>query len=322
MTEATVDAGPDGFVRFDASGLVPAVIQGRATGRVLMIGFMNAEALRRTRETGEVHFWSRSRQALWRKGETSGNVQRVLEIRVNCEQNSLLLLVEQVGAVCHDGYPTCFYRTVDAEGGLHVAETRVFDPADFYGNAAGKHSPHDLPTLLAEWFGAYVRLRDHDLAAESSTSRRLRQGDDVRGRVADELGELAGVLEGSHSHRSSGEDLRLEAGQVLYWLALMAVGSGLDLNASGLVDGLLRPAETFDRAGDVLALCTLAHAWPGAESAWLPALIRQTASVVVAAVIRLSVQPRELIDADLAALRSRSYLDDWFAQVGGTGRTR
>ena len=307
-------------VRFDANGLVPAVIQERSTGRVLMIGYMNADALRRTRATGEVHFWSRSRQTLWHKGETSGNVQRVLEIRVNCEQNSLLVMVEQVGAVCHDGYPTCFYRTIDAEGDLRVTETRVFDPAEVYGEVNGDGSASDLPSLAVAWYGAFVWLRDHDLAAESSTSRRLWQGADVRGRIADELGELAGVLAGTHGHRSLDEDLRLEAGQVLYWLALSAVSAHLD--TTGLVDGLLRPAPSFDRTGDGLALRALGCLWPTAESSEVPALIRQTASVVAAATIRSGVQPHELIEDDLASLRTRPYLATWFATVDRTATAR
>lgn len=322
MTGMVTDDQSVGFVRLDADGLVPAVIQERSTGRVLMIGFMNADALRRTRKTGEVHFWSRSRRTLWHKGETSGNVQRVLEIRVNCEQNSLLVMVEQVGAVCHDGYPTCFYRAIDAEGDLHVTETRVFDPIEVYGDATatatatGGGSASDLPSLTATWYGAFVWLRDHDLAAESSTSRRLRQGADMCGRIADELGELTGVLAGTHGHRSPDDDLRLEAGQVLYWLALAAVSAHLD--TTGLLDGLLRPAPSFDRTGDVLALRALGCLWPTAETSVVPALIRQTASAVAAATIRSGVQPRELIEGDLASLRTRPYLAPWVATLNGS----
>ena len=95
-------------VRFDDSGLVPCVVQDWRTGEVLTLAWMNAEALARTRETGEMHFWSRSRQELWRKGDTSGNVQHWDEIRVDCDEDVLLARVHQEGAACHTGAATCF----------------------------------------------------------------------------------------------------------------------------------------------------------------------------------------------------------------------
>src|SRR5688500_7800896 len=102
-------------VRFGADGLIPAVIQDADTDAVLMVGFMNANALALTRSTGRVHFWSRSREKLWRKGETSGHEQIVEAIYINCEHNSLLLTVRQIGAACHDGFPTCFYRRLEPD---------------------------------------------------------------------------------------------------------------------------------------------------------------------------------------------------------------
>ena len=119
-------------IRFGADGLVPVVVQDAVTRDVLMLAYMNEEALRLTRETARSHFWSRSRSRLWRKGETSGNEQIVRQISINCECNSLLLLVDQVGAVCHDGYDTCFYRSLNEDGTLETARTRVFDPALVY----------------------------------------------------------------------------------------------------------------------------------------------------------------------------------------------
>ncbi len=109
-------------IEWPSDGLIPAVIQDSASHDVLMVGFMNSEALERTRASGFVHFWSRSRQKLWKKGETSGHVQHVRDIFVNCELNSLLIEVEQVGAVCHDGYPTCYYRRLTPENGLETVQ--------------------------------------------------------------------------------------------------------------------------------------------------------------------------------------------------------
>ncbi len=171
---------PPQSVRFGADGLVPVVVQDAVSGDVLMLAFMNDDALRLTHETGRAHYWSRSRNALWRKGETSGHEQIVDEIRVNCEQNSLLLLVRQVGAVCHDGYPTCFYRRAAPDGSLTIVRERSFDPSVVYRDSAPAPQSHETEEVdpLAEatrrQFGAYAYLRDHDLTSESETSRRLR----------------------------------------------------------------------------------------------------------------------------------------------------
>lgn len=99
-------------VFFDEKGLITAVLQDHTTREVLMVAWMNEEALRLTLETGEAHFWSRSRQELWHKGATSGNVQRVREIRVDCDGDTLLLLVEPAGPACHTGAVSCFFQTM------------------------------------------------------------------------------------------------------------------------------------------------------------------------------------------------------------------
>jgi len=104
--------------RFDANGLIPAIAQDASTGRVLMLAWMNAQALRLTPETGQATYWSRSRGALWRKGETSGHTQRVVEARIDCDQDCILLRVEQIGPACHTGASDCFYRVVAPDGTL------------------------------------------------------------------------------------------------------------------------------------------------------------------------------------------------------------
>lgn len=100
-------------LRFDDRGLIPAVIQDMATGEVLMMAWMNAAALDLTLQTGETHFWSRSRQTMWHKGATSGNVQRVTEIRYDCDGDTLLVLIEPAGPACHTGQRTCFFRRLE-----------------------------------------------------------------------------------------------------------------------------------------------------------------------------------------------------------------
>ena len=104
-------------LRFDSRGLIPAVVQDAGSGEVLMVAWMNAEALQLTHDSGEAHFWSRSRQTLWHKGATSGNTQKVREIRVDCDADTLLLLVDPAGPACHTGERTCFYRTLEAING-------------------------------------------------------------------------------------------------------------------------------------------------------------------------------------------------------------
>ena len=118
-----------------ADGLITAVVQDAATGQVLMVAHMNRQAWDETLATGRAVYFSRSRGRLWRKGEESGNVQHVREIFVDCDGDSVLLKVEQVGgAACHEGYPSCFFRQVTPSGLKFVAE-RVFDPKNVYGKS-------------------------------------------------------------------------------------------------------------------------------------------------------------------------------------------
>jgi phosphoribosyl-AMP cyclohydrolase len=100
-------------ITFDERGLVPVIAQHHQTGEVLMLAWMNEEALRITIKTGDVHYWSRSRQALWRKGETSGHTQKLKELRVDCDSDTLLITVDQTGPACHTGEKTCFFNKVD-----------------------------------------------------------------------------------------------------------------------------------------------------------------------------------------------------------------
>jgi phosphoribosyl-ATP pyrophosphohydrolase/phosphoribosyl-AMP cyclohydrolase len=102
-------------IRFDANGLIPAIVQDAQTKDVLMMAYMNAESLTLTLEKGETYFWSRSRGELWHKGETSGNIQRVVEIFLDCDADTLLISVEPMGPACHTGERTCFYRHLEEE---------------------------------------------------------------------------------------------------------------------------------------------------------------------------------------------------------------
>jgi phosphoribosyl-AMP cyclohydrolase len=102
-------------IQWDERGLIPAIVQEARSGTVLMLAYMNEEALRLTLETGEAHFWSRSRQALWHKGATSGHVQRVREVHVDCDADTILLSVDPAGPACHTGEYSCFYRILTSD---------------------------------------------------------------------------------------------------------------------------------------------------------------------------------------------------------------
>ena len=108
------------IVKFDSAGLLPAVVQDAANGEVLMVAYMNRESLQKTLETGKATYWSRSRQKFWIKGESSGHFQFVKEMTADCDADCIVIKVDQVGAACHTGFRTCFYRRVDAEGNLEV----------------------------------------------------------------------------------------------------------------------------------------------------------------------------------------------------------
>jgi len=130
----SLDNGPD-FSRGD--GLLPAIAQDAQSGEVLMLAYMNAESYAETLATGQAIYYSRSRKKLWRKGEESGNVQKVKAIYIDCDRDTILLSVEQIGgAACHEGYKSCFFRQVTPEG-LKVMGQRVFDPEKVYKRIQG-----------------------------------------------------------------------------------------------------------------------------------------------------------------------------------------
>jgi phosphoribosyl-AMP cyclohydrolase/phosphoribosyl-ATP pyrophosphohydrolase len=298
---------------FGPDGLVPAVITDTTTGDVLMVGFMNEEALLLTRDTGYVHFWSRGRQRIWKKGETSGHVQAVEEITVNCDRNSLKIEVKQTGAVCHDGYPTCYYRRLEADNSLTIIRDRWFDPADVYGSHAV-----GLATSTRRWWGAYEFLRDNDLGARSGTSRLLRDQDDrVTSRIAEELRELAGALDGTHRHVDAKSDIELEGGQVCYWITLRCIREGLTWMQVRPDRALDAPPMVDDSASHSLAglIRREAEFWLSGENLDIAALAHGSLAMVATACAVAGVQPSSLIHADLNDMRTRSYLESYFTEI-------
>ena len=307
-------------LRFGADGLVPVVVQDAVTGDVLMLASMNEEALRLTYTTGEAHYWSRSRQKLWRKGESSGHTQAVEDIRINCERNSLLLLVRQTGAVCHDGYPTCYYRRLSDDGSLTVVRERAFDPATVYDipspQAAGETGSEvdRLAEATRRQFGAYAFLRDNDLTAESATSRRLRAHEEEPcDRVGDELRELAGVLEGSHRHGEFLSDLRLEASQVIYWVLLQALRQGVTW-ARLRPDRALAAEDIHPDRGTIAQLLRAeADRWAlDVEDDDPAAKAHATLALVALACHSGGLDPLAAVLSDLEELQTRPYLAAYF----------
>jgi phosphoribosyl-ATP pyrophosphohydrolase/phosphoribosyl-AMP cyclohydrolase len=181
---------------FDDRGLLPCVVQDSRTGEVLTVAYMNEEALARTRETGETHFWSRSRQELWHKGETSGNVQKVNRLRYDCDADALVALVDPAGPACHTGERTCFYR-----GDM--------DPT-------GAEALATLERTIAE--------RKADPTPGSYTAELLADPPQIGRKVQEEAEEVARA-----AREESDERLREEAADVLYHLTVLLASRGLSL---------------------------------------------------------------------------------------------
>jgi phosphoribosyl-AMP cyclohydrolase / phosphoribosyl-ATP pyrophosphohydrolase len=199
----------DSQVAYDERGLVPCVVQDWRSGEVLTVAYMNAEALRLTRETGEMHFFSRSRQKLWHKGETSGNTQALRAIRYDCDGDALLALVEPAGPACHTGERTCFHR-----GEL--------EPSAAY---------ESLPTLQRT-----VLDRAANRPAGSYTTTLLAQPELVGAKVQEEAEEVARA-----AREESDQRVAEEAADVIYHLTVLLAGRGLTLADAGQVlDGRRR----------------------------------------------------------------------------------
>lgn len=297
-------------VRFDANGLIPAVIQDADSSDVLMVAYMNSEALRLTRETGKTHFWSRSRAQLWQKGETSGHVQFIVSIAVNCYENCLLVRVRQVGACCHTGYSTCFYREIDPNGELVTTQERVVNRTDVYGAA------DTFEEWIARWIGAYRWLADHDLESVSGTSRLLRRSslEELRSRVGDELRELAGVVRGDHVHTNRAEDTMLEGTQVLYWTVLSGIRSGLadDVLTAAVADAQ-GPVPLGDTDQDLVAgIAREASHWDNIDDMDIPKRIAEAARLVSVAAQVVDLDLSTAIEHDLSDLQTRAYLLPYF----------
>ncbi len=180
-------------VKFNEAGLIPAVVQDAATGEVLMVAYMNRESLLRSLRTGRTWFYSRSRQRLWLKGETSGNHQYIREVRIDCDGDALLFRVEQLGGACHEGYRSCFFRCL------------------------GQPLNGGSGTGIVDELFAVIKERQRTLPEGSYTAKLFREGID---RIAKKLGEEAVevVIAGKNRNR---EELAEEAADLVYHLLVL-----------------------------------------------------------------------------------------------------
>lgn len=198
-------------IEFDERGLIPVVVQDVNSRQVLTLAYMNAQSLKRTIETKETWFWSRSRSSLWHKGETSGNTQRVTEILVDCDHDALTLLVTANGPACHTGEQSCFHNALQEADGLHDDQ------------AAARGS--DLGAILNELY-ALIGLRKHQRPAGSYTSYLFDQGlDKILKKVGEESSEIIIAAKNQDS-----EALVAEASDLLYHLIVLMVERGLTLD--------------------------------------------------------------------------------------------
>lgn len=190
-------------LNFDDRGLVPVVAQAASTGEVLMLAYANREALERTRETGMAHYWSRSRGELWQKGGTSGNVQRVLEVRVDCDGDAVLYRLQQTGPACHTGEHSCFHRAVG--------------PAELEGAGGAGHILGRVEEI--------VRQREAERPAGSYTTYLFENGiDKVLKKIGEEATEV--VIAGKNE---DGAELRAESADLLFHLLVLLRVRGIAL---------------------------------------------------------------------------------------------
>ncbi len=200
-------------VKFDERGLVPAIIQDSQSGRVLMMAYMNAESLGKTIETGRTWFYSRSREQLWMKGETSGHVQQVRDIFYDCDGDCLLIQVEQTGAACHTGHYSCFYRNAAGE----EIEPATFDPDQVYNPQASAAILYELYDVISD--------RRRKMPAGSYTTYLFEKGLD---KILKKVGEENAEVIIAAKNRSQ-EELIYEASDLLYHLLVLLVEQDVSL---------------------------------------------------------------------------------------------
>ena len=189
-------------LHFDEQGLIPSVVQDAETGSVLMLAYMNSESLKKTIESGETHFWSRSRSEIWHKGETSGNLQQVVSIHPDCDSDALLVRVRQTGTACHTGKYSCFSQSVD----------EVLEEGSSLGELMGS-------------LGRIIRMRKRDMPEGSYTAKLLKGGiDKILKKIGEESGE---VIIAAKNHEP--KEIAWEVADLIYHTLVMLESEGVAL---------------------------------------------------------------------------------------------
>lgn len=201
-------------INFDEKGLIPAIIQDCNNGQVLMLAYMNAESLNKTVETGKTWFYSRSRQKLWMKGEESGHVQEVKEIRYDCDQDTLLIMVEQTGPACHTGHLSCFYRDLDGE----EKNEPIFDTGKVYDAKEGPGILYELYDIIMD--------RQKKMPEGSYTTYLFDKGiDKILKKVGEENAEV--IIAAKNRVKS---EVVYETSDLIYHLLVLLVEQGVELS--------------------------------------------------------------------------------------------
>ncbi len=195
-------------LKFDENGLIPAIAQDDKTGEVLMMAYMNKEAVKKSIETGVAHYWSRSRKSLWKKGETSGHYQHIKAIRVDCDGDTILIKVEQIGAACHTGHYSCFFKEL-GDGKFEVKSKEVFNPELVY---------NDRSKILQELYDVIVD-RFKNPKEGSYTNYLFEKGlDKILKKVGEETSEVIIAAK-----NKSQDEIRYEVADLLYHIFVLLV---------------------------------------------------------------------------------------------------
>ncbi len=324
-------------LHFDKDGLVPVVVQEASTGAVLVLAYMNNEALEASQQTGKLHLWSRSRKALWLKGERSGNYQLVEEIRLNCEGTACLCWSTQRALLATMATPRA--STGDSiVRGRHISLLSVSLTRRRYMESSPppiSASQDALEEVFLELWGAYCYLGNNDLSAVSRTSRLLHERDAgyLVARLCDELGELRGVIEGTHRHSGLPADLILEGSQVLYWTCLLAVVTPYEFTASMSPPFFSFHSQRSSSGGEMMTAPIIAREirrvilkleevtgeTSGADDARRAALLQEVFGLLVECCRLHGIDARDIIRHDLDEMKGRSYLQPYFSGKLGSG---
>lgn len=202
-------------LKFDEYGLIPAIVQDAENGQVLMLGYMNREAVKKSLQTGKTHFWSRSRKKLWMKGESSGHIQSIKEAYFDCDKDVLLFKVKQTTAACHTGHYSCFYRRIDDDYGIIEDNEPVFQPDKVYSDAS----------ILKELYGVVADRKAHPREG-SYTNYLFDKGlDKILKKVGEESAEVIIA-----SKNCSNDEIICETADLIYHLIVLLVEQGVTLD--------------------------------------------------------------------------------------------